>query len=95
MKIFNCKSYKTLSVSNDSERLDDNNGLLLCPNHDFLLDRGYISFTEDGRIIISREIDEKTRELFNVSNDICIGFNEMEQKYMIFHSNNVLIDNLK
>lgn len=38
------------------ERLDGHNGLLLCPNVDLLFDRGYISFADDGRILISPRI---------------------------------------
>mgnify|MGYP003773637853 CR=1 FL=1 len=29
-------------MSNDNENLNDNNGILLCPNHDILFDKGYI-----------------------------------------------------
>lgn len=38
------------------EAMDNNNGLLLCRNHDYLFDQGYISFDADGQIIISKEI---------------------------------------
>ncbi|WP_232240190.1 HNH endonuclease [Bacillus tropicus] len=49
---------KPWSQSNHRERLDINNGLLLCPNHDALFDKGYISFGDDGRILISNSLDE-------------------------------------
>ncbi|MBO7381377.1 MAG: HNH endonuclease, partial [Neisseriaceae bacterium] len=39
--------------SNDKEKLDINNGLLLCPTHDKLIDKGLITFSENGEIIIS------------------------------------------
>ncbi|WP_114149300.1 HNH endonuclease signature motif containing protein [Paenibacillus sp. EZ-K15] len=35
-------------VSNNKERLDQYNGFLLCPAHDFLFDKGLISFCDDG-----------------------------------------------
>lgn len=38
------------------EAIDHNNGLLLCRNHDFLFDQGYISFAEDGAIMISKDL---------------------------------------
>ena len=41
------------SKSSNSERLDVNNGLLLCPNHDALFDKGLIKFNDDGSIILS------------------------------------------
>jgi putative restriction endonuclease len=47
--------------SNDIERLDVNNGLLLCPNHDALFDKGYISFNDNGSIFISDSLDQDKR----------------------------------
>lgn len=41
------------------ERLDPDNGLLLTPNLDHLLDKGYITFEDDGRIRISRALTEQ------------------------------------
>lgn len=42
------------------EPIDNNNGLLLCRNHDYLFDQGYISFNDDGFLLISKEL-KKTR----------------------------------
>lgn len=36
------------------EAIDHNNGLLLCRNHDYLFDQGYISFSKDGTILLSQ-----------------------------------------
>ncbi|CAI1536034.1 HNH endonuclease [Serratia marcescens] len=38
---------------NNKERLDPNNGIMLAPHIDALFDKGYISFTTDGGVIIS------------------------------------------
>ncbi|EMF02958.1 HNH endonuclease [Serratia marcescens] len=38
---------------NNKERLDPNNGIMLAPHVDALFDKGYISFTTDGDVIIS------------------------------------------
>ncbi|AOY97685.1 hypothetical protein BKK79_37815 (plasmid) [Cupriavidus sp. USMAA2-4] len=38
--------------SNDTQRLDPHNGLLLCANLDALFDRGLISFADDGTLLI-------------------------------------------
>ncbi|WP_027088203.1 HNH endonuclease [Cohnella panacarvi] len=37
--------------SNNVERLDVDNGFLLCPNHDMVFDKGYISFDHEGLFI--------------------------------------------
>lgn len=42
--------------SNDNERLDVNNGILLSPTYDALFDRHLISFENDGKIILSETI---------------------------------------
>lgn len=38
------------------EAVDYHNGLLLCRNHDFLFDQGYISFADNGKLLISEEL---------------------------------------
>jgi len=53
--------------SNDNERLDVNNGLLLSPNYDALFDRHLISFENDGRIILSNLIEEKAYKKIGIS----------------------------
>ncbi len=45
--------------SNNIERLDEYNGLLLTPNLDALFDAGYISFQDDGRIMISTHLPKR------------------------------------
>src|ERR1700676_317079 len=45
---------KPWSVSNDDEKLDPNNGLLLSPHIHHLFDRGYISFTDKGELLVSK-----------------------------------------
>jgi putative restriction endonuclease len=42
--------------SNNHERLDLNNGLLLLPQYDLLFDRGYITFGDSGELISSPAI---------------------------------------
>ena len=80
---------KPWALSNDIERLDINNGLLLCPNHDALFDKGFISFTEEGNILITEEIDSDTKELLSISDDIKLVFNKEEKRYIKFHRENI------
>lgn len=39
-----------------AERLDGSNGLMMAPHADFLFDRGFLSFEEDGRTIFSSQL---------------------------------------
>jgi len=53
---------KPWKTSNDTERLDPENGLLLSANLDALFDRGLISFADDGQMLIAEELDPAERE---------------------------------
>lgn len=57
---------KPWAKSNHAEKVDVNNGLLLCPNHDKLFDRGYISFDNGGHIVISDELSENSAISMNI-----------------------------
>ncbi|WP_235713410.1 HNH endonuclease [Bacillus mycoides] len=80
---------KPWSQSNNRERLDVNNGLLLCPNHDAIFDKGYISFNGDGRILISESLDETTKVFLNINETMNISMNESQQGYMKWHRKNM------
>lgn len=82
---------KPWSKANDYEKQDENNGLLLCANHDALFDKGYISFDDDGSIIISSKIDKENYDRLNINDDISIKINENQDKYMDYHRQNVLM----
>ena len=43
--------------SNNEERLDGENGLLLTPTVDHLFDKGFISFENTGQLIVSPVAD--------------------------------------
>jgi putative restriction endonuclease len=48
---------KPWRVSNDDEKRDPNNGVLLSPHIDHLFDRGYISFTDAGDMLVSKYLN--------------------------------------
>ncbi|MFJ8262741.1 HNH endonuclease [Rummeliibacillus sp. NPDC094406] len=76
---------KPWSESNNQERLDINNGLLLCPNHDALFDKGYISFDGEGKILIKESLDVTNKALLNINETMEIKMNEQQQNYMKWH----------
>lgn len=79
---------KPWSQSNNQERLDVNNGLLLCPNHDALFDKSYISFDDKGLILISDSLDEVSKVFLNINKTMNIRMNERQRKYMEWHREN-------
>jgi hypothetical protein len=73
------------SESNDIERLDSENGILLSPNIDSLFDKHLISFEDDGSIIISSKIDEVNRKSLGLNQQIRIPVSEGMKKYLNRH----------
>lgn len=58
--------------SNSKEKLDTENGFLLCSNHDKLFDGGWISFNDDGTIIISETLKQTEKVFMNIREDMKI-----------------------
>lgn len=73
------------SQSNNQERLNVNNGLLLCSNHDALFDKGYISFDEDGSILVPDRLDKRSMTFLNINETMKINMNESQRGYMKWH----------
>ena len=77
---------KEWAESSKEERIDANNGLLLCANHDALFDRHLISFEPDtGNICISASIDDEQRNALNISESATFSMNERMKAYMQIH----------
>lgn len=76
---------KPWSVSDSNEKVDVNNGLLLCANHDKLFDKGLISFDENGNIIISSKLSNMDKKLSNIQNDNKIELDYNMNNYMKYH----------
>lgn len=73
----------------DEERLDDDNAFLLCPNHDSLFDKGYISFNDNGEILISDRLSDDTKRLLAISEEIKISISDENKIYLKWHRENI------
>lgn len=78
---------KPWSKCENHEKTDPNNGLLLLPNYDKLFDKGYISFDENGMMIISKRLDKP--EIFGIRNNMNIKLTEDNKRYMKYHREEV------
>ena len=58
------------SKSNEDERLDPENGILLSPNIDSLFDRHLISFKDSGKIIISNKLSSSEIDKLGVNSQM-------------------------
>ncbi|MDA8903016.1 HNH endonuclease, partial [Porticoccaceae bacterium] len=73
------------SQSNDEEKLDVNNGILLSPNVDALFDKCLISFKNDGSILISGKISIEDRVALGLNHTIKIPVSERMTPYLERH----------
>ena len=80
---------KPWADSANDEKLDADNGFLLCPNHDALFDSGYISFDENGSIMISEELGQVDAIFMNVDKNMKISLSSKNKKYLEYHRNNI------
>jgi hypothetical protein len=73
--------------SSNFERLDPYNGLLLIPNLDKVFDLGLVSFTGEGKILLSKYL-EMPRKL-GISVDMNVELKQQHFPYMEFHRSEV------
>ncbi len=74
---------KPWSKSTNQERLDIYNGLLLMPNIDKVFDLGFISFNDNGRILISEQLTDYN--LLGINSLMNIDVKEEHKKYLEYH----------
>lgn len=78
---------KPWRFSNNQEKLDTYNGLLLLPNLDKTFDLGFITFSQQGKIVISQQLEEA--EKLGIKSSMWVNLKEQHQSYMAYHRENV------
>jgi putative restriction endonuclease len=79
--------------SNNFQRLDPNNGLLLTPAYDRAFDRGLITFDERGSLISSDSIDSADLLRSGIQPLARLrSYNEVIEDYMDFHRQKVFVE---
>ena len=72
--------------SSNIERLDGYNGLLLAPHIDSLFDKGYISFADNGEMLISTKTDMLVLSQWSIKSKLNVGsFNDKQKVYLAYH----------
>ena len=92
LRASHCKPWRD---SSNAERLDGENGLLLTPDADHLFDRGFISFEDDGRILVSPVAHRESLRkmgLEEVLRGNVGGFTEGQKSYLSFHRESVFLE---
>lgn len=83
---------KPWRVSDNQQRLDVFNGLLLLPNFDKLFDKGYISFDDKGRIIYSSYLPKSDRILLGMDDAVhLLKIDAHHKVYLKYHRDNCLM----
>jgi hypothetical protein len=81
--------------SSNQERLDGENGFLLTPSVDHLFDRGFISFEDNGTVLISPVAHKPSLQRMGVSIDQTINvgsFSDQQKQHLDFHRNFVFLE---
>jgi len=82
---------KPWSDSNNKERLDGHNGLLLSPHVDKLFDRGWISFEDNGNLIVSNEKTRNVMTAWGLDHNMNVGvFSADQKRYLAYHREVIL-----
>jgi HNH endonuclease len=86
LSLLRASHIKPWSKSNNTERLDPYNGILLCAHIDALFDCGMISFQDEGKMMISALLgaDNVTRLGLNSTCTLLL-FDEKHKPYLEYH----------
>lgn len=78
------------------EAMDSNNGLLLCRNHDYLFDQGFISFDDNGQLLISKEITHP--DIYQLNQHFMLDpsyLTTTRKMFLEYHRQNLFKDNIR
>ncbi len=77
---------KPWRVSDNIEKLDGNNGLLLSPHVDKLFDKGWISFSDEGQVLCSSNAIAPLMITWGLDLKRNVGsFNNRQKNYLDYH----------
>jgi putative restriction endonuclease len=76
--------------SNNAERLDQYNGLLLAPSYDAAFDAGLIAFLDTGKILISSTLDDTAAATLGIASTAPLGtVLDQHKPYLAYHRETV------
>ncbi|MEP7187166.1 MAG: HNH endonuclease signature motif containing protein [Rhodanobacter sp.] len=88
LRASHCKPWRK---SDDSERLDSNNGLVLSANLDALFDVGLISFGDDGGMIVADVLTPSERGALDIPAGLTRNPSAKLKTYLKFHRDHVFL----
>lgn len=88
LRASHCKPWR---MSDNAERLDPNNGLLLVANLDALFDAGLITFGDDGAMQVASRVSGKERQVLGLSGGLSHAPGPSLAVYLAHHRQNVFL----
>lgn len=74
----------------DQERLNGCNGLLLAPHIDHLFDQGFISFENNGDLLVSKALDSGILAMWGIDKVQNVGaFHPEQQTFLTYHREHI------
>ena len=83
---------KPWAVSNDEEKVDPKNGFILSPLYDKLFDRGFITFTNDRKVIVSDWLSPQNKRRIGIESGQffqALPIDDLREEYLFFHRESV------
>ena len=83
---------KPWAKSNDDEKIDPKNGFILTPTYDRLFEQGFITFSNEKKIIVSPWITPMNQKRLSIYNGMKIPYLPMDSKreeYLEYHRKNI------
>ena len=92
-KLLIASHIKPWSVCNNEERLDINNGLLLCANMDRLFDSGLTTFKSNGALLISSFVGKENENRLHIKPKEVYDLKSTSkmQKYLEYHRDTLFV----
>ena len=83
---------KPWAKSNDKEKVDPKNGFMLTPLYDKLFDKGFITFTNDKKMIVSNWLSPRNCERLQLNNNQYFARLPLDEErccYLDYHRNHI------
>lgn len=83
---------KPWAASSDEEKIDPKNGYMLSPLYDKLFDRGFMTFTDNRKIVLSEWLSPQNKKRLGISDGEFIQalpMDESRRTYLKFHRDSV------
>jgi len=93
LRFLRASHIKPWAESTDKERINAHNGLLLTPSADLLFDHGWISFRDDGKLIVADKLPTEVQEKLGLDlrrGKDCGTFTEQQASFLEHHRDCIL-----